>query len=371
MSLFEPVRHGRLDLPNRLVMAPMTRSRAGLDGVPTPSMATYYAQRASAGLILTEGTQPSPQGQGHPMTPGIHTDEQVAGWRAVTDAVHAAGGRIFLQIQHAGRVGHPSVHGLTPVAPSAVRADGQIFTPEGPKDLVEPRALTTAEVPDVVREFVRAAERGIEAGFDGVELHGAMGFLLHQFLAANSNRRTDAYGGPVENRIRFAVEVVEAVAAAIGADRVGLRISPGRELNDIAEGDSIALYTALLDALAPLGLAHLHLAASDDEELNDKIRANWPGTLVVNPLNSFPQPPADAGLENAERWLERGADLIAFGRGFLANPDLVARFRTGAPLNEINPEGLYGGGDEGYTDYPALAAPPLDPPAGPAGDPVA
>ncbi|MEU6572644.1 alkene reductase [Streptomyces sp. NPDC046805] len=354
MSLFEPIRHGRLELPNRMVMAPMTRSRADRDGVPTPSMATYYAQRASAGLILTEGTQPSLQGQGYPMTPGICTDEQVAGWRAVTNAVHAAGGRIFNQLQHSGRVGHPSVHGLTPVAPSAVRADGQIFTLEGPKDYVEPRALTTAEVEGIVAEFARAAERAIEAGFDGVELHSAMGYLLHQFLAANTNLRTDVYGGALQNRIRFVVEVVGAVAAAIGADRVGLRISPAKALNDIAEGDSMALYTALLGELAPLGLAHLHLVAAEDEDVNDKIRAAWPGILMVNPLNSFPQPPEDGGRENAEQWLRRGADLIAFGRGFLANPDLVARFRADAALNALNPEGLYGGGDGGYIDYPVL-----------------
>lgn len=357
MPLFEPIRHGRLTLPNRMVMAPMTRSRAGQDGVPTPSMATYYAQRASAGLILTEGTQPSLQGQGYPMTPGIHTDEQVAGWRAVTDAVHAAGGRIFLQLQHSGRVGHPSVHGLTPVAPSAVRADGQLFTLEGPKDLVEPRALTTAEVKDIVAEFARGAERAIEAGFDGVELHSAMGYLLHQFLAANTNLRTDVYGGSLQNRVRFVVEVAEAVSAAIGADRVGLRISPVKALNDIAEGDSAALYTALLGELAPLGLAHLHLVAAEDEDVNDKIRAAWPGILMVNPLNSFPVPPEDGGRENAEQWLRRGADLIAIGRGFLANPDLVARFHTDAPLNPVNPEGLYGGGDGGYIDYPVLGEP--------------
>ncbi|GAA3482208.1 alkene reductase [Streptomyces yanii] len=354
MSLFEPVRHGRLELPNRMVMAPMTRSRAHGDGVPTPSMATYYAQRASAGLILTEGTQPSLQGQGYPMTPGIHTDEQVAGWRAVTDAVHAAGGRILLQLQHSGRVGHPGVHGLTPVAPSAVRADGQIFTPEGPKDYVEPRALTTAEVEDIVAEFTRAAERAVEAGFDGVELHSAMGYLLHQFLSDNANLRTDVYGGSLQNRIRFVVEVVEGVAGAIGADRVGLRISPAKALNDITEGDSAALYTALLGELAPLGLAHLHLVAAEDEDVNDKIRAAWPGLLMVNPLNSFPQPPEDGGRENAEQWLRRGADLISFGRGFLANPDLVARFRADAPLNALVPEGLYGGGDGGYIDYPVL-----------------
>ncbi|MER7830846.1 alkene reductase [Streptomyces sp. NPDC095602] len=354
MSLFEPVRLGRMELANRMVMAPMTRSRADQAGVPTPSMATYYAQRASAGLILTEGTQPSLLGQGHPATPGIYTDAQVAGWRSVTDAVHRAGGRIFNQIQHSGRVSHPSVHGLTPVAPSAVRADGQIFTPQGPQGYVEPRALTTSEVEEVVAEFARAAGRAIEAGFDGVELHGAMGFLLHQFLAANTNQRSDAYGGSVQGRIRFVVEVVEAVAAAIGADRVGLRISPAKPINDIAEGDTLELYAALLAALAPLGLAHLHLVAAAEEEVNDKIRAAWPGALIVNPLNSFPQAPEDGGRGNAEEWLRRGADLIAFGRGFLANPDLPARFRTGAPLNALNPEGLYGGGDAGYIDYPVL-----------------
>ncbi|MER5389794.1 alkene reductase [Saccharopolyspora sp. NPDC002686] len=354
MSLFDPVRVGRLDLPNRMAMAAMTRSRADQEGVPSPSTATYYAQRASAGLIITEGTQPSLQGQGYPWTPGIYTDAQVAGWRVVTDAVHAAGGRIFNQIQHSGRVGHPSVHGLPPVAPSAVRANGQIFTPTGPQDLVEPRELTVSEIHGIVAEFADAARRAIEAGFDGVELHSAMGYLLHQFLAPNSNQRSDAYGGSIQGRIRFVVEVAEAVADAIGSDRVGLRISPAKPINDIADTDATELYPALLSALAPLDLAHLHLVAAEDEDVNDKIRAAWPGILVVNPLNSFPEPPADAGRANAEQWLRRGADLISFGRGFLANPDLVERFRINGPLNPVNPEGLFGGGDTGYTDYPAL-----------------
>ncbi|MGW5647802.1 alkene reductase [Saccharopolyspora sp. NPDC003752] len=355
MSLFEPIRVGRSDLPNRMVMAAMTRSRADQDGIPTPSMATYYAQRASAGLIITEGTQPSLQGQGYPSTPGIYTDAHVARWRAVTDAVHATGGRIFNQIQHSGRVGHPSVHGLTPVAPSAVRADGQIFTPTGPQDYVEPRELTISEIQAIVAEFADAARRAIEAGFDGVELHSAMGYLLHQFLAANTNQRSDAYGGSIQGRIRFVIEVAEAVAGAIGADRVGLRISPAKPINDIDETDTMELYSALLAALAPLGIAHVHLVAAEDEDVNDKIRASWPGILVVNPLNSFPEPPSDAGRASAEQWLRRGADLISFGRGFLANPDLVERFRSNAPLNPINPEGLYGGGDTGYLDYPTLA----------------
>ncbi|GIH97245.1 alkene reductase [Planobispora siamensis] len=352
-DLFEPVRLGRLRLPNRLVMSPMTRSRADRRGVPPAEAALYYAQRATAGLIITEGVQPSLAGQGYPGTPGLHTDEQVDGWRAVTEAVHAAGGRIFTQLMHTGRIGHPSLHGLRPVAPSPVRAAGQIFTSAGRRDLPVPRQLTAAEVLATVDDFAHAARRALDAGFDGVELHGGNGYLIHQFLASRTNLRDDGYG---RDRIRFAVEVASAVAGAIGGDRVGLRITPGNPYNDMAEDGIDEVYPALIDALAPLGLVYLHLAGSAaGTPLGGKIRASWPGCLVAAP-GSGGEPSPDGGRAEGERWLAHGADLIAFGRAFLANPDFVERLRTGAPLNHPDPATYYGGGARGYTDYSPASA---------------
>ena len=256
-TAFDPYDLGGIRLSNRIVMAPMTRSRAhGPGATATDLMATYYAQRASAGLIVAEGTQPSAVGQGYPETPGIHTAEQVAAWRKVTDAVHARSGVIFLQLMHTGRVGHPDLTGLDPVGPSAVAAKGQIYTHEGPKDFVAPQQLTETGIAETIADFSAAARRAIEAGFDGVELHGANGYLIHQFLAPNANQRADRWGGSPSGRIRFAVEVAKAVAAAIGADKVGFRISPGNPFNDIAETDRADLeqtYTALGDALARSG----------------------------------------------------------------------------------------------------------------------
>ncbi|RFU85625.1 alkene reductase [Streptomyces triticagri] len=352
-TAFDPYDLSGTPLTNRTVMAPMTRSRAFGPGLTaTDLMAEYYAQRAGAGLIVTEGTQPSVVGQGYPDTPGIHSAEQIAAWRKVTDAVHAEGGRIFLQIMHAGRIGHPSLTGLTPVAPSAVRPAGQVYTHEGPLDFVTPRELTADEVTQTVADFAAAARNAIEAGFDGVELHGANGYLIHQFLAPGSNRRTDAWGGSPEARIRFAVETTKAVAEAIGAEKVGLRISPGNPYNDMDEGDPAdyeATYAALVDELAPLGLAYLHqLEVAGARDLVGRLRKAWPGTFVLNPFTGD-----DPTGPDALALIEDGtADLVAFGALFLANPDLPARLATGGPFNTPDRASFFGGDQQGYTDYP-------------------
>ncbi|MFE2449606.1 alkene reductase [Streptomyces sp. NPDC021218] len=356
--LFEPARLGPLELPNRLVMAPMTRNRAAADGVPEPIMATYYAQRATAGLIVAEAATPNAVGQTYPDIAAIHSAAQVAGWRRVTDAVHAAGGRMFLQLQHGGRVGHPDTSGLMPVAPSPVPLPDTIFTPGGHQEAVVPREMTVEEIRSTVADFAAAARNARGAGFAGVEVHAANGYLLHQFLARNTNRRTDAYGGSVAGRIQFVAEVVRAVAAAIGPERVGLRISPGSTVNGIEEGDTEILYPALLEELADTGLSYLHIVrAEPDQPLFRELRAAWPATLIANPSLPGDGVPADGGMRQAERLLTAGADLIALGRTFLANPDLVTRLRTGAPLNPIRDAYLmYVGGETGYTDYPALTA---------------
>ncbi|RZU31060.1 alkene reductase [Blastococcus saxobsidens] len=351
-TLFTPYSLGRIELANRLVMAPMTRNRAGADGVPTDSMVTYYAQRAGAGLIVTEGTQPSAVGQGYPNTPGIHTAEQAAAWRRITDAVHERGGRIFLQLMHAGRISHPSLQpgaGL-PVAPSAVRPAGQVFTAEGLQDFVEPRALETAEVEQIVREFAEAARLAIEqAGFDGVEVHGANGYLPHQFLAEGTNQRSDRYGGSADNRARFLLEATAAVAEAVGAERVGVRVSPANTFNDIVEHETEEVYAAVVSGLEPLGLTYLHVVEGPPS-VTEKIRSNWSQTLIVNPAFSL-----ETTTGNLEALLADGrADLAAVGRAFLANPDLVHRLERGAELNVGDPSSFYGGTDAGYIDYPTL-----------------
>jgi N-ethylmaleimide reductase len=342
-------------LANRIVMAPMTRSRAGEGGVPTELTAEYYAQRASAGLIVTEGVQPSVVGQGYPFTPGLHSAEQTAGWRKVTDAVHAAGGRIYAQLMHAGRIGHPVLlpDGLVPVAPSAVAPAGQLYTAEGMKDFETPRELTGAEIRETVADFAAAARNAIDAGFDGVELHGANGYLITQFLSTSTNLRTDEWGGSVENRIRFAVEVTKAVVEAIGADRTGLRISPGNPYNDMAETDTDAVYPALVEAIAPLGLAYLHAVevGLEQRELLLELRAKFAGAFILNPATEGPTDHGSLGL------VEEGvADLVAYGALFLANPDLPARLKTEGPYNTPDPASFFGGDHKGYTDYPALAA---------------
>ncbi|MEU6906280.1 alkene reductase [Streptomyces coeruleorubidus] len=357
-ALFEPARLPGLDLPNRLVMAPLTRNRAEADGTPTPLMATYYAQRASAGLIIAEAATPNAVGQTYPNITAVHSPAHVAGWRQVTDAVRDAGGRMFLQLQHGGRVGHPATSGLTPVAPSPVPLPETIFTPEGHRPAVVPREMTAEDIRTTVADFARAARNAIDAGFEGVEVHSANGHLLHQFLARNTNLRTDGYGGPVAARIRFTAEVTEAVAAEIGAERVGLRVSPGNTVNGIDEGETEEIYPALVERLGGLGLAYLHLGYADpDTPVFRKVRADWPGVIVANPV--LKEISTDGVHRASEALLAAGADLIALGRPFLANPDLVTRLRHRAPLNEMRDRYfMYVGGATGYTDYPTLDAQP-------------
>ncbi|MFC5291051.1 alkene reductase [Actinokineospora guangxiensis] len=350
-SLFDSHRLGELTLPNRVVMAPMTRARAGEDGLATASMAAYYAQRATAGLIVTEGVQPSPIGQSSPRTPGLHTGEQVESWRQVTHAVHANGGRIFAQVMHGGRVSHPDTIGQIPVGPSAVAASGGVFTPAGPQPAPVPRALTTAEVPEHAEAYAEAARNAVDAGFDGVELHGANGYLISQFLSSNANLRTDRYGGSVANRVRFAVEAATATVAAVGAHRTGIRLSPGATFWGVEETDTPRLYAALLAELAPLDLAYLHLEATTDEPTLRTLRALWPGTLIMNPV--LPLGAKQTGHAEAAHWLGLGADLISFGRAFIANPDLVERLRAALPLAPVDESTYYQGGDHGYLTYPA------------------
>ncbi|MFJ4008903.1 alkene reductase [Streptomyces sp. NPDC090026] len=353
-TAFDPVLLGGRRLANRIAMAPMTRSRAHGPGLtPTAATTEYYRQRAGAGLIVTEGIQPSPGGQGYPDTPGLHTAEQVAAWREVTDAVHEAGGTIFAQLMHAGRIGHPSLlpDGLTPVGPSPVAARGQIYTHTGPRDFVTPAELTDNQVRAAIADFAAAARNAVEAGFDGVELHGANGYLIHQFLAPNTNLRTDAWGGSDEARTRFAVEAARAVAQEIGADRTALRISPGNPFNDIDEPDPEPVYTALAEAVEPLGLAYLHVveAGPAQRELVLTLRKLFSGTLVLNPATEGPTGPESLTL------VEDGvADLVAFGALFLANPDLPRRLRVGGPFNTPDPATFFGGDHRGYTDYPPL-----------------
>ncbi|MGA6222053.1 alkene reductase [Streptomyces umbrinus] len=350
-ALWNPTVAGEIPLPHRLAMAPLTRNRSTPEGVPTELNAEYYAQRASHALIITEGTQPSADGQGYPVTPGIYTEQHISGWRKVTDAVHKADGRIVIQLMHVGRISHPdnTPHGRQPVAPSAVQPTGDMFTATGLKPMPAPRELSTEEVAATVDDFRRAAAAAIAAGADGVEIHAANGYLVHQFLADNTNQRTDRYGGSVDNRIRFAVEVATAVADEIGAGRTGIRISPGNPFNDIAESDTHELYPALVRALAPLNLAYLHIGHGGDEELLFTLRKLWPTTLVLN----------RAGTDIATRAkdIEDGvADVVTVGTMALANPDLVARIRSGAPLNTPDPNTFYGGGAAGYTDYPTHSA---------------
>ncbi|MFF0594497.1 alkene reductase [Streptomyces antibioticus] len=350
-----PFRLGGLTLPHRLVMAPLTRNRAEADGTPTDLMATYYAQRASAGLIIAEAATPNAVGQTYPNITAIHSPRHVAGWQKVTDAVRAAGGGgMFLQLQHGGRVGHPATSGLTPVAPSAVPLPETIFTPDGHRPAVTPRAMTGDDIRATVADFAAAARRARDAGFEGVEVHAANGHLLHQFLAGSTNRRTDAYGGSPAGRIRFPAEVVEAVAAEIGADRVGVRMSPGSTVNGVREDDTDTLHPALAARLKDLGLAYLHLVHADpDTALFHRLRAVWPGALIANPvLTDLTTEAVTAGID---RVLGAGADLAALGRPFIANPDLVDRLRLGAPLNPVRERYfMYVGGAAGYTDYPAL-----------------
>lgn len=354
-TLFTPFQLGELTLPNRVVMAPMTRNRAAEGGLATSSMATYYAQRATAGLIISEGTQPSLIGQSLPGTPGLHTDAQTESWRQVTAAVHANGGRIFAQLMHSGRVSHPETTGHQPVGPSEIAAPGKIPTPSGPQPLPVPRALGTDEVAEHVNSYAEAARRAVAAGFDGVELHGANGYLISQFLSTNANQRTDRYGGSIPNRIRFAVEAVSATVEAIGAARTGIRLSPDCGLWGVRDADAPELYSALLAELAPLGLAYIHLLTTVSDEVVLPLRKAWPGVMIVNPTDPTRQRWVDRSA--AERWLGLGADLISFGRAYISNPDLVERLRQDLPLTPHDRDIWYAGGDNGYLTFTSYQHP--------------
>ena len=350
-SLWDPVKLGNIILPHRFAMAPMTRSRAKPDGSPGDLATEYYAQRASLGLIITEGTQPSDDGQGYTTTPGIYTDAHVTGWKKVTSAVHKAGGKLFIQLMHAGRMAHPdnTPHHRQPVAPSAVAPGQQMFTPSGMQDAPTPRALATEEIKATVQDFRYAARRAIEAGADGVEIHGANGYLVQQFFAPNANLRTDEYGGSIEKRARFALEVASAVAAEIGAERTGIRLSPLGNSGGLNEGPEAAdLYRYLVPELNKLNLAYLHILHTGDEKLVQDLRSSWTQTFLVNRPN--------AAAENLDQDVISGlADLVPVGKMALANPDFVERFRRGAELNAPDVATLFGGGAKGYVDYPALA----------------
>ena len=360
-SLFEPTTLAGLPLQNRIVMAPLTRNRSDVMGVPKPFVRDYYAQRASAGLIISEGTQTSSAGQGYCRTPGMHTPEQIAAWKRVTDAVHARGAKMFMQFMHCGRIAHPLNRQIAdaPVAPSAVMPAGQMWTDQAQlQDYPTPRAFETAELPALIEEFVTAARNAIAAGFDGVELHAANGYLLNQFLASNTNLRTDGYGTSLQGRIRFVVEVVNAVAAAIGVGRTAIRVSPGHMFNDIADANPLETHVALLDALPTADMAYVHVMladafspqlnnAGDPQVLLRTLRDHVKGTLIAA---------GNLTGESAQAHLESGLlQLAVFGRPFIANPDLVERLKTGAPLAAPRAELFYTPEAEGYSDYPALA----------------
>ena len=350
-ALFSPLDLGALKLANRVVMAPMTRDRAGQGDVPSALMAEYYRQRASAGLIVTEGTQPSAAGKGYWRTPGIHSDEQIAGWRVVADAVHAAGGRIVMQLMHCGRVVVEANRGFEAdvIAPSPIPCPAKVPGPDGvPVATALPRAIDAAEIPALLEEHAQAARNAIAAGMDGVELHCASGYLINQFLNPASNQRRDDYGGPAENRIRFPVAVLQALAETIGADRVGFRISPGNPYNGMDPGDPEATFAPFVAAANGLGLAYLHVVEMALEGLDTlaMLRSHWSGPIIAN--NNLTGESAAALLESGR------AEAVSFGRPYIANPDLVARLRSGAALAKPDYSVLYTGEDRGYTDYPPL-----------------
>ena len=354
-TLFSPARFGDLALANRVVMAPLTRNRAGAGLVPSPLAAEYYAQRAGAGLIITEATQVSRGAQGYLDTPGIYTPDQVTGWRAVADAVHAKGGRIVVQLWHVGRISHSSLlpEGVQPVAPSAIRANAKTFTADGFVDVSEPRALALEEIPGVVDEFRTASRNAIDAGFDGVEIHGANGYLIDQFLRDGANHREDAYGGSIENRTRFLFEVVKAVADEIGAGRVGVRLSPVTPAGDLRDSDPQPLFERAVERLDTLGIAYIHViegATGGDRNVAPfdypALRRRFSGAWIVN--NGYDRAMALDAVASQQ------ADAVAFGVPYLANPDLVVRLEQDAPLNTPDSDTFYGGGAKGYTDYPTL-----------------
>ena len=353
-DLFTPIEVGPLTLNNRIAMAPLTRSRAGSGNVPTQLTALYYAQRASAGLIISEATQISPDGQGYISTPGIHSKEQIEGWKCVTKAVHIAGGRIVLQLWHVGRISHPSFQpgGVAPIAPSAIKPNVQAFTAEGFQQVPRPRALDASEIPAIIERYAQAASNAIAAGFDGVEIHAANGYLIDQFLRDQTNKRTDRYGGSIENRSRFLMEVVDAVTGAVGADVTGVRISPQNGQNDIADSNPQAAFNHVAEQLSGKGLAYLHVIEGDTGGVPVppfdymKIKTLFGGVVIAN--NGFDKARANKALA------EGRADLIAFGKPFISNPDLVIRMFLDAPLMPANRETFYGGSEQGYTDYPIL-----------------
>lgn len=353
MDMFHPLTLGDLELANRLVMAPLTRSRSALDGVPTDDVVEYYRQRASMGLIVSEGVYPSATGQGFVRQPGLATHEQVAGWKRVTDAVHAEGGLIVAQVMHAGRVTHPETTGQSHVvAPSALAVDGVSRTYTGKHAYPVPHALTADELPGIIEEFVQGSRNAIAAGFDGVELHGANGYLLHEFLAPSSNTRTDAHGGSPENRARFVIEVATAVADAIGAGRTGLRISPEHNVQSALEtdpSDVAATYGALVDGIAPLGLAALSILHADPSgSLVQDLRSRFGGPVLLNTGFQTVTTYDDAAAVAANGW----GDAVVVGRPAIANPDLVRRWREGLPLNDPDASTFYTEGPAGYIDYP-------------------
>ena len=360
-DLFSPLTLGPLTLPNRMVMAPLTRSRAADGDVPSDLAVTYYTQRATAGLIISEATQVSAQGKGYPKTPGIFTEDQVAGWQKVTNSVHAAGGRIFLQLWHVGRISHPDnqAHGETPVGPSAIKPSGKIYTDTGEQEFVTPRALETSELPGIIKQYAVGAQNAKNAGFDGVEVHGANGYLLDQFLRDSTNHRTDVYGGSVENRARLLLEATEAVIKVWGADRVGVRLSPYSGFNDIHDSSPVETFTYVAQKMRALGIVYLHVIEpvssdhpmavpeSETRPIAPILREAFGGTFMIN---------GGYNKENGTAAIESGyADLICLGVPFIANPDLVKRYRTDAALNTPDQSTFYAGSAGGYTDYPALA----------------
>lgn len=358
-ELFQPLHLGAIALPNRVLMAPLTRARSGKSRVPNDLMMEYYAQRAGAGLIITEATHISEQGIGWEQSPGIYTSEQVAGWKKTTEAVHQKGGRIVLQLWHMGRASHPDFQpgGVLPVSASAIPISGEIYTPNGKKPHPTPRALTLEEIPGVIEQYVIATRNAKEAGFDGVEVHGANGYLIDQFLRDCSNQREDRYGGSIENRSRFLLEVTEAVVGEWSSDRVGVRLSPYNPFNDMKDSDPIATFTYAAAALNPLDLAYLHimeplpghpLAVEGVERAAPHMRREFENAIILN--GGYDAQAGATAIRNNE------GDAIAYGVLFIANPDLVKRFKHNAPLNEANSETFYTHGREGYVDYPTLAA---------------
>lgn len=350
-SLFSPLKLGRYTLTNRMAMAPMTRSRATFDGVPTDLMVEYYAQRASAGLIITEATAVSAMGKGYINIPGLYNAEQVAGWRKVTDAVHAKGGKIFVQLFHTGRVSHSSLlpNNAQPVAPSAITLSGQTFTATGPQNYSEPRAMTETDIQQALQDYQQAARYALDAGFDGVELHGASGYLPEQFLASNSNQRTDQYGGSVANRARFLLQALDGMIAAVGADRVGIKLSPEMPFNDIRDANPLETYSYVVEQIAHKGLAYLHVALFGAKtDYHSHFRPLFKSTYLMG-----------SGLtkDSAEQVLAQDkADGVVFGTLFIANPDLPKRLQQNAALNEADKNTFYVGGEKGYIDYPTLSA---------------